>query len=188
MNQGNHRQSLFRQQHADTNLAGKAELRRTWTILTRARTSTGPGVLSVLVFGGCPSVPRWFHPQVKSCARTARNPNPSKATRSEQNRAEARQEMNKHEQGNGTHAAVVADGEGVAAAGDDGGDGVGRQRLHAVGPVLLLVPAHAQLPVLPGTPAQNENESRNQWPPRRRREKTEFSSAAPRAREENAGE
>jgi len=87
--------------------------------------------------------------------------------------------------GKGTHAAVVADGEGVAAAGDDGGDGVGGQRLHAVGPVLLLVPSHAQLSVLPGTPAQNEKES-NQFSGRpaasASRGETEFPSRA-RARE-----
>ena len=83
------------QQHTGTNLAGKAEeLRRTWTILTPARSLTGPGELSVLVSGGCPSVPRWFHPQVKSCMRAARNPKQSNRVRTEQNRTEARQEMN----------------------------------------------------------------------------------------------
>lgn len=52
-------------------------------------------------------------------------------------------------------AAVFADGEGVAATGYDGGDGVGTECLHAVCPVLLLVPAHAKLPVLPGTPRED---------------------------------
>jgi hypothetical protein len=60
--------------------------------------------------------------------------------------------------GGGTHTAVLADGEGVAAAGDDGGDGVGLQRGDGVGPVLLLAVAHAQLPVLPGPPAQTAGE------------------------------
>ena len=60
---------MSRQRHRDANLAARAEPGRTWTILTPARASTGPGELSVLVSGGCPSVPRWFHPHVKSCAR-----------------------------------------------------------------------------------------------------------------------
>jgi len=134
---------------------------RTWTILTPARASTGPGELSVLVSGGCPSVPRWFHPHVKSCARqeeaqskTGQNEN------SEQrgSRASGRSRPAAGKGGGGTHASVVADGEGVAAAGDDGGDAVGLQGLHAVGPVLLLAPAHAQLPVLPGPPAASTSQ------------------------------
>jgi hypothetical protein len=59
----------------------KRELRRTWTILKPARASTGPGELSVLVSGGCPSVPRWFHPHVNSCARQG---TPTQATGSAQ--------------------------------------------------------------------------------------------------------
>jgi hypothetical protein len=54
------------------------------------------------------------------------------------------------------YAAVLADGEGVAAAGYDGGDGVRIQRGDAVGRVLLVALAHAQLPVFPRTPAKTQ--------------------------------
>jgi hypothetical protein len=49
---------------------------------------------------------------------------------------------NRQRSAKGTHTASVA------ATGADGGDGVGLQRLYAVGPVLLYVVTDAQLPVL----------------------------------------
>lgn len=126
-------------------------------MLTPARASTGAGELSVLVSGGCPSVPRWFHPHVKSCSRAVHDRIRSETQRRPRSRDGGRERER-------AYAAIGADGEGVAAAGDDGGDGERVERGDSPRPVLLLVAAHAQLPVLPRTPTHKTQREREKAP------------------------
>lgn len=138
-------------------------------MLTPARASTGAGELSVLVSGGCPSVPRWFHPHVKSCSRAVHDRIRSETQRRPRSRDGGRERER-------AYAAIGADGEGVAAAGDDGGDGERVERGDSPRPVLLLVAAHAQLPVLPRTPTHKTHRERERRRHQRRRRPRKRSS------------
>lgn len=48
----------------------------------------------------------------------------------------------------GGDLSVVANGEGVAAAGNDGADGVGIEGFDGIRPVFLFVVPYSQLPIL----------------------------------------
>lgn len=54
----------------------------------------------------------------------------------------------KQKEGGGGDLSVVANGEGVAAAGNDGADGVGIEGFDGIRPVFLFVVPYSQLPIL----------------------------------------